>query len=162
MISYHRQQPPNRIARLCADTQPVLCPAHIELDVFLLSVAGRGADGGLGDGVVGSEDFERFGVARGAVVVIRTCRLKIGFAIAASLPGVCEDDVVARGVSAAAAGGSDASEAEFEDHLCCVVWCYLVYDMLVNAVVSKSPLSLPLDYSYNPNPKDVALGFDAV
>jgi hypothetical protein len=154
--SYHRQQPPNSIARLCADTQPVLRPAHIELDVFLLSVAGRGADGGLGDWVVGSEDFEGFGVARGAVAVIRTMSiwvLKIGcFAIAAFLPGVCEDDVVARGVSAAAARCGDASEAEFEDHLCCVVWCYLVYGMRFNAVVSKSPLSLPMDYSDNPNP----------
>jgi hypothetical protein len=33
------------------------------------------------------------------------------------LPGVCEDDVVARSVSAAAAGRGRASEAEFEDHI---------------------------------------------
>ena len=58
---------------MCAYAEPVLRPAHIELDVFLLSVAGGGADGGLGDGVVGSEDFEGFGVARGAVVVVRLC-----------------------------------------------------------------------------------------
>jgi hypothetical protein len=102
---------------LCADSQPVLRPAYIELDVFLLSVAGRGAHGGLGDGVVGSEDFEGFGVARGAVTVIRTCRLKIGSRNAAGLPGVCEDDVVARGVSAATTGSSRACEAEFEDHV---------------------------------------------
>jgi hypothetical protein len=91
-------------------------------------------------------------------VIIRTCSIWVfedwlfRFAIAAFLPGVCEDNVVARGVSAAATGCGDASEAEFEDHLCCVVWCYLVYGMLVNAVVSKSPLSLPMDYSDNPNP----------
>jgi len=70
LLPYHCQQPPNGIAGLCADSQPVLCPAHIELDVFLLAVAGRCADRGLGDGVVGSEDFEGFGIARGAVGVL--------------------------------------------------------------------------------------------
>ena len=85
-----------------------------------MAVAGRGAYGGLGDGVVGSEDFEGFGVARGAVMVVLEIvdsdDVHMVLSIA-GLPGVREDDVVARGVSAATAGCGRASEAEFEDHV---------------------------------------------
>jgi hypothetical protein len=68
------------------------------------------------------------------------------------LPGVCEDDVVARGVSAATTWSGRACEAEFEDHVGGVVCRESFYGMLVNVVVLKPPLSLPLDYSHDPNP----------
>ena len=87
----------------------------------MLAVARRGAYGGLGDGVVGSEDFEGFGVAGGAVVlVLEVVELGVGhwFALRLDLPGMCEDDVVARSVSAASTGCGRAGEAEFEDHDC--------------------------------------------
>lgn len=114
-VSYHSQQSPNGITGLRADTQPVLRSAHIELDVLLFPVAGLGADGCLWDGVVGSEDFEGFGVARGAAVGLAIDLLVC--VSQGSIPGVGEDNVVARVVFPATTGRGRASEAEFEDHV---------------------------------------------
>jgi hypothetical protein len=132
---------------LCANSQPVLCPAHIELDVLLLSVARGCAYGGLGDGIVGSEDFEGFGVARGAGRLLGLAGLKVHarywtlvVVLQGGLPGVCEDDVVARGVSAAAAGCGRASEAEFEDHVGGVM-CRGLAVAMVCASINQLPSS---------------------
>jgi hypothetical protein len=48
--------------------------------------------------------------------LVSDCRVDVGFE-QCGLPGVCEDDVVARGMSAATTGCGRASEAEFEDHV---------------------------------------------
>ena len=68
-LSYHRHQPPDRIARLRAHTEPVLCAHCVELDVLdgLSNAVGRR----LGDRVIGANDFERLGVAGGAVRAAR-------------------------------------------------------------------------------------------
>jgi len=53
---------------------------------------------------------------------------------------VCEDDVVARSVSTATAGCCRASEAEFEDHVCGVMWLDISMRCSFNVVVvSRSP-----------------------
>lgn len=101
--THHRQQPPHGIARLGPNTKPVRTPTDIDLDILHLTVARLGADGELGDRVIGAQDLEGFGVAR---------RLGVG-----------EDDVVARVVAFGAAGGGDAGEAEAEDHRRCCCFC---------------------------------------
>jgi len=58
------------------------------------------------------------------------------------LPGVCKDDVVARGVSAATTGRGRTSEAEFKDHVGGVVCRDSVCGLLFNVAVSKSPCLL--------------------
>ena len=45
---------------------------------------------------------------------------------------MCEDDVVARGVSAATTGCGRASEAEFEDHVGSVICRVLAIGMRIN------------------------------
>ena len=102
---------------MCAHAQPVFRPAHIELDVLLLSLAGLCADGRLWDGVVCAEDFEGFGVTRGAVVALAIVPKVEKDALSGRIPGMCEDDVVARVVLATATGSGGAGETEFEDHV---------------------------------------------
>jgi len=53
---------------------------------------------------------------------------------------VCEDDVVARGVSAATTGSSRACEAEFEDHVGGCGLSRIGYGIFVNAVVFEAAL----------------------
>lgn len=68
--TYHAHQLPDRIARLCAYTQPVLCARAIEsnflegahIDVLIVQVRGT-----LGEGVVGADNFERLRTTGGSV-----------------------------------------------------------------------------------------------
>lgn len=58
---------------------------------------------------------------------------------ACGLPGVCEDNVVTRGMSSATARCGRASEAEFEDHVGVVICRGLSMVCSSIAVVSNSP-----------------------
>ena len=51
---------------------------------------------------------------------------------------MCEDDVVARGVSAATTGCGRAGEAEFEDHVGCVI-CRVLAIGIAHQSMSPSP-----------------------
>lgn len=52
----HTQQSPRRLRRLRTHAQPILCAQRIESDVFEFLALAVGGE--LGDGIVGTEDFE--------------------------------------------------------------------------------------------------------
>lgn len=58
MRTYHAQKSPRSVAGLRADTDPVPRTRHIELDVFPRTAVCVSRARRLGDGIVGSEDFE--------------------------------------------------------------------------------------------------------
>jgi hypothetical protein len=63
----HRQQPPNGITRLRADTEPVLCTHCVELYIFYWLSDATG--GRFRDGVVGADYFYWFCIAGGSAAV---------------------------------------------------------------------------------------------
>ena len=69
------------------------------------------------DGVVCAENFEGFGIARSAGSCIRDWSVPSSEKVSDRIPGMCEDNVVARVVFAASARSSRAGETEFQDHV---------------------------------------------
>ena len=118
--THHAQQPPHRITRLRAHTQPVLRAHRVQADILhhlpLLAL------GELRDRVVGADNFDGLVIPRRPVPRLSACAFFVGEEVGGSeraarggVPRVHNDDVVDRRMCF-----SEAGEADADDHFCCV------------------------------------------